>query len=38
MLYIEGRPSLLPDNSREPSVVLDGGGGWGLPNGNTAEL
>lgn len=37
VLYIEGRPSLLPDNSREPSVVLVGGGRWGLPNSNTAE-
>lgn len=36
MLNIEGRPSHLPDNSRKPTTVLDGGGGWGVPNSNTA--
>lgn len=26
MLNIVGRPSSLPNNSREPAIVLDGGG------------
>lgn len=29
VLNIEARPSHLPDNSRKPTKVLDGGGGWG---------
>lgn len=36
VLNIEGRPSRLPDNSREPTVVLDGGDGWRLPDSNAA--
>lgn len=38
VLNIEGRPSRLPDNSREHTVVLDGGNRWKLPDSNTAAL
>lgn len=38
VLNIEGRPSRLPNNSRELTIVLDGGGGAKQEHGSIISL